>query len=56
MKDGTRLLSIEEATRSSLVLEPQSIVLVREKEQRFVYVVSSTEGGRVDFQENEPSP
>ncbi len=53
MKDGTRLLSIEEATRSSLVLEPQSIVLVREKEQRFVYVVSSTEGGRVDFQENE---
>lgn len=46
--------SIEDAVKSTLVLSAQSIVNVAEKEHRFVYVVSSAEGGRIDFEEREP--
>ena len=52
-ESGTRLFSVEESTKSPLILSPQSIVNVKEKEQRYVYVISSTEGGRVDFSEKE---
>ncbi len=50
---GKQSLDLEEAATSSMKVPAQSIIFIERLDERFVYVVSSASGGRVDFSEDE---